>query len=62
MEKQSGLILDIRPGEYLSLDRARIKVEPLHKSGQLIRLRVVAPPEVTIEKEAAIEPGACLAS
>lgn len=54
MTKQSGLVLDMRPGECLSLDGARIKVELLHKSGQLARLRVVAPRDVTIEKEAAV--------
>lgn len=53
MAKQSGLVLDMRPGECLSLDGARIKVELLHKSGQLARLRVVAPADVKIEKEAA---------
>lgn len=51
MAKQPGLVLDMRPGETLNLDGDRIKVELLHKSGQLARLRVVAPADVKIEKE-----------
>lgn len=57
MAKQPGLVLDIRPGECLSLDGARITVELLHKSGQMARLRVVAPREVTIEKEVGAKDG-----
>lgn len=48
-----ALVLDLRPGETLVLDGARIKVELLHKSGQLARLRVEAPQDVKIEKEVA---------
>lgn len=50
MAKQPGLVLDMRPGDSLNLDGERIKVELLHKSGQLARLRVLAPPDVKIEK------------
>lgn len=53
MVKQPGLVLDMRPGETLNLDGDRIKVELLHKSGQLARLRVVAPHDVKIEKSGA---------
>lgn len=49
----SSLVIDLRPGEVLILDGARIKVELLRKSGQLARLRVAAPREVMIEKEVA---------
>ena len=48
----SCLVIDLRPGESLGLDGSRIKVELLHKSGQIARLRVVAPRDVVIEKEA----------
>jgi len=62
MQKRPGLVLDMRPGESLNLDGARIKVELLHKSGQIARLRVVAPADVKIEKEQAAElKSACLA-
>lgn len=62
MSKTGGLVLDLRPGECLNLDGARIRVELLHKSGQLARLRVIAPREVKIEKEQAEDaPRACLA-
>lgn len=48
--KQSpGLVIDLRQGECLSLSGAAT-VELLHKSGQAARLRVVAPPNVRIEK------------
>lgn len=52
--RSSGLILDMRPGDSLSLDGERIRVELLQKSGQLARLRVIAPDEVRIEKHAAL--------
>lgn len=62
MEKRPGLVLDMRPGESLNLDGARIRVELMHKSGQIARLRVVAPDDVKIEKEqAAGVKNACLA-
>jgi sRNA-binding carbon storage regulator CsrA len=48
------LVLDLRSGERISLDGDRIKVELLHKSGQLVRLRVVAPRDVKVERLAAL--------
>lgn len=58
MGKLHGLVLDMRPGENLCLDGTRIRIELLHKSGQLARLRVVAPDDVKIEKQAAGMPQA----
>ncbi len=48
MEPRTALIVDVRPGEQLSL--AGVTVELLSKSGQLARLRVTAPRDVRIEK------------
>lgn len=51
--KQSpGLVVDIRPGERLSITGAAT-VEVVHKSGQFARLRVVADRDVSIKKEPA---------
>lgn len=47
--KPSSLIIDVRPGECLALSDG-VMVELVHKSGQLARLRVIAPREVRIEK------------
>lgn len=51
-DRRSSLVLDLRPGERLSL-AGIVSVELVKKSGQLSRLRVTAPPEVRIEKERA---------
>lgn len=46
-----GLMLDLRPGEIVSIgDDGGIQVQLVHKSGQLARLRVVAPTKYRIEK------------
>lgn len=48
-----SLIIDVRPGERLTFaagDQALAAVELVHKSGQLVRLRVEAPRSVRIEK------------
>ena len=49
-KKLSSLIVDVRPGERLDLS-GRATVELLHKSGQLVRLRITAQREVQISKE-----------
>ena len=49
MTRMSTLIIEVRPGERLALSGAAT-VELMHKSGQLARLRVSAPPHVAIEK------------
>lgn len=49
-QKLSSLIVDVRPGERLDMS-GRATVELLHKSGQLVRLRITAPREVQISKE-----------
>lgn len=46
----SSLIVDVRPGERLALSGI-VTVELVQKSGQLARLRVTAPREVSIHKE-----------
>ncbi len=50
--KLSSLIIDVRPGERLDLSGI-VTVELVQKSGQLARLRVTAPREVSIEKKPA---------
>lgn len=54
-EKISSLTLDVRPGESLVMDGHRIRVELLHKSGRLARLKVTAPAGVKIQKSPALE-------
>lgn len=49
MQKSSSLIIDIRPGESLSV--SGITVELVQKSGRLARLRVTAPRDMKIEKK-----------
>ncbi len=50
MSKELGLVIDLRAGEEISLSGpARITV--IHKSGQFARLRVVASPDVKIERK-----------
>lgn len=50
MSRMSRLIIDVRPGEALALSGGAT-VELVQKSGQLARLRVTAPRDVTIEKK-----------
>jgi hypothetical protein len=47
--KLSSLIVDVRPGERLAMSGS-VTVELLHKSGQIARLRVIAPRDVRIER------------
>jgi hypothetical protein len=47
--KTTSLIVDVRPGERLNLSGAA-SVELVHKSGQLVRLRIIAPLNVTFDK------------
>jgi len=54
-QRMPSLILDIKPGERLALTGAGQSgtlVELVKKSGQLVRLRVTAPADVRIEKQA----------
>lgn len=46
---EKGAVVDLRVGEKLSLDSGRIAVILEHKSGQIARLRIVAPKSVKIE-------------
>lgn len=54
-KKLSSLIVDVRQGERLGLSGCAT-VELLHKSGQLVRLRITAPRDVQISKEPPIKP------
>ena len=49
MAKTTSLIVDVRPGERLNLS-GPASVELVHKSGQLVRLRIIAPLNTTFEK------------
>ncbi len=53
--KLSNLIIDVRPGERLAMSGS-VTVELLHKSGQLARLRVIAPVDVEITKQCVNKP------
>lgn len=55
MDKQSHLIVDVRPGDLLSISSGQnVSIELVKKSGQLARLRVSAPPGVLIEKKSGL--------
>ena len=55
---QRGMVIDLRIGEQLSLSvqdgdasaLSAVVVEPEHKTGSAVRLRIVAPPEVRIQR------------
>lgn len=49
MQKESSLMLDVRPGDVVSIDDGRIRLEVEEKSGKLVRLRVIAPREVLVK-------------
>lgn len=57
MSKKTSLIIDVRPGDSLSIHDGVVLVELVHKSGQLARLRVTAPREVAIRKIVASSAG-----
>lgn len=46
----SQMIVELRPGECLQLQKGLVNVELVHKSGRVARLYVTAPRGVTIEK------------
>ena len=43
---RSSVVLDVRPGQWLDL--GGISIEVLRKSGQVARIRVMAPREVRV--------------
>lgn len=43
------LALDIKPGDVVTIDRGRIKLELVHKSGRAARLRFVAERDTEIK-------------
>lgn len=54
--KSSSLMLDLRPGEAIAIgEDGGVRVQLIHKSGQLARLRVIAPPDLPIQKQNAEE-------
>ena len=54
---QPGMVIDLRLGERLALSLGgdaggqQVTVEAEHKTGSIVRLRVVAPAEVRIRRE-----------
>ncbi len=48
----SALTLEIRPGEQVLIDGGRVAVTLEHKSGQVARLKFLAPKSVEIHREA----------
>jgi len=55
MGEASSLIIDVRPGESLSIDSgAAVSIELVQKSGQLARLRITAPRDVRIVKSGTV--------
>lgn len=49
--QKSFVVMDIKPGEQVSIGENLVTIELLQKSGQLARLRVGAPTQVPIKKE-----------
>jgi hypothetical protein len=49
MKTITSLVVDVRHGERLNLSGAA-SVELMHKSGQLVRLRIIANADVTFDK------------
>lgn len=47
----SFVIMDVKPGEQVSIGNHLVTIELLRKTGQLARLRVGAPPQVPIKKD-----------
>lgn len=57
-ERRTSLVVDVRPGERLAVGGGKVTVELVQKSGQLARLRVTAPSDVKIERQAVRDGGA----
>lgn len=53
-ERDSSLVLDVKPGNVVHLDGDRIKVELVEKSGKIARLRILAPLSVDIHMDSAL--------
>jgi sRNA-binding carbon storage regulator CsrA len=50
--ESSSLMLDLRPGESVAIgEDGGVRVQLIHKSGQLARLRVIAPRDLPIQKQ-----------
>lgn len=49
MQKRS-LLVDLKPGQSISIDGGRIQISLEEKSGKLARLKVVAEPDVVIQR------------
>lgn len=56
MADVSSLILEVRPGESITIAGQRITIELVQKSGQVARLKVTAPRDVKIEKDGRLRP------
>jgi sRNA-binding carbon storage regulator CsrA len=53
--KHTSVILDIRHGESVRVSDL-VRVQLLHKSGNLVRLRVTAPRDLSILKDSTVKP------
>lgn len=51
-DASTALTMDLRAGELLRI--GEVSVELIHKSGQLARLRVVAPQNTSIKKDSGL--------
>lgn len=50
--ESSSLMLDLHPGEAVAIgEDGSVRVQLIHKSGQLARLRVIAPRDLPIQKQ-----------
>lgn len=51
MDAAACLILDIKPGDLVLIGGSLATIELLQKSGQLARLKIRAPCEVSVKKD-----------
>ena len=56
MTDVSSLILEVRPGESISIAGQCITIELIQKSGQVARLKVTAPRDMKISKDSRLRP------
>lgn len=56
MTDVSSLILEVRPGESVSIAGQCVTIELVQKSGQVARLKVTAPRDMKISKDSRLRP------
>lgn len=52
MTGRACLVLDVKLGDRVLIGGSLVTIELLQKSGQLARLRVTAPTEISVKKDA----------